>query len=147
MKKIIFIISLALFVFTGCEKKEQVKPKSPEPIYLSIELYGAYMGQFFEDTPLVFSFVRVTEIDYSINLNVNGVNHLTRIQNTLKCGFVGTVYDKQIKLLTKDKLKIEVTNNKPIDYFYLRVYSNPYNIKTLKFENSGKLEIDPKDFL
>ena len=146
MKKIIFLL-LALIVISGCEKQERIAPQDFDIV--NIELYGAFAGYFVHNGGLDYDYFNTEGIDYTVNINVNGLDHLIQIERTLFEGFVGTILKRSVKLKRGDQLKVTVLNNTyPVNSLvYLRIYTHVNRKQVIEFEEFKTVKVQIKDNL
>ena len=146
MKKIIFLLLIPILLI-GCEKQEIVKPEcNTEYNNLNIELYGGFQGYFVHNGGYDFDYFDIEVINYTINLNINGLDHFINIEKTMNAGFVGIVYDKQLRLNANDNLKISVLNNTSNhSLIYLRLYTNINRKKVIELDNYYETKIKISD--
>ncbi|MCK5613027.1 hypothetical protein KAR91_64740 [Candidatus Pacearchaeota archaeon] len=130
MKKIIYLLLIPVLLI-GCEKQKELEPKEFDIV--NIELYGAFTGWY--------DFIG--NIDYTINVKVNGLDHYINIVQILDGGFVGTIYSKQLKLNETDQLEISILNNNypDIAYVYLKLYTHINRPKIIEFEEFKEVRI------
>lgn len=127
MKKLLII----LLLFAACQKDEILQP---EVRNVNIELFGAYSGTFdihgtLQGGDLTVQYYDKDTLMYLINVNVNGLDHYTKVNQIVNNGFVGQIYFDAIQVKPTDKIKVSVKNLNypPNSYVYLDIYSSKYH--------------------
>ena len=146
MKKIIFLLIIPILLI-GCEKQETLKPEcNTEYNNLNIELYGTFQGHFVHLGGYDFDYFDTDNLDYTININVNGLDHYIDIYQSLNAGFVGVIYSKQLRLNSNDNLKVSVIDNiNNNSLVYLRLYTNVNRKKVIELDDYYETKIKISD--
>jgi len=137
MKKIIGFLIIIIFLFAACQKDEVLQPDK----VVNVELYGAYNGTFktsgsYQAGDLKVQFYDKDTLNYLVNVNVNGLDHFTKVQTILDLNFVGRIYFNAFRVNQNDVVKISVKNVNDTynSYVVMNIFDNPYTKTRLELK-------------